>query len=306
MNEILNERPIEVITEEINFYKQTAGAAIIEIGKRLNEAKALLPHGEWGDWLSEKVDFSEATAQRFMRLANEYSNPSPVTDLGASKALILLALPPVEREEFIAEKHTVNGEKKTVGEMSKRELEKAVQEKKEADKIIAELKEELEAAKEAEADADARLEDAKKEIEQLKEAPQPEAKPSKEQLDKIKAEAKENAEKSLSELNQKVAELEEQKKKAEEAKTELEEKIKSIGKENGKQTESLKSEVAELRAKLKMSSSSEITEFKLYFEAVQTNINKMAEIINGIEDGGTADKLRAAISQLADKIKDII
>lgn len=306
MNEILNERPIEVITEEINFCKQTAGAAIIEIGKRLNEAKALLPHGEWGDWLSEKVDFSEATAQRFMRLANEYSNPSPVTDLGASKALILLALPPVEREEFIAEKHTVNGEEKTVAEMSKRELEKAVQEKKEADKIIAELKEELEAAKEAEADADARLEDAKKEIEQLKEAPQPEAKPSKEQIDKIKAEAKENAEKSLSKLNQKVAELEEQKKKAEEAKTELEQKIKSIGKENGKQTESLKSEVAELRAKLKMSSSSEITEFKLYFEAVQTNINKMADIINGIEDSGTADKLRAAISQLADKIKDII
>lgn len=306
MEEMIKERPIEVITEEINFYKQTAGMAIIEIGKRLNEAKALLPHGEWGDWLSEKVDFSEATAQRFMRLANEYSNPSPVTDLGASKALILLALPPVEREEFIAEKHTVNGEEKTVAEMSKRELEKAVQEKKEADKIIAELKEELEAAKEAEADADARLEDAKKEIEQLKEAPQPEAKPSKEQLDKIKAEAKENAEKSLSELNQKVAELEEQKKKAEEAKTELEEKIKSIGKENGKQTESLKSEVAELRAKLKMSSSSEITEFKLYFEAVQTNINKMADIINGIEDSGTADKLRAAISQLADKIKEIV
>ena len=88
MNEMANYRPIEAITEEIIFYKAQAGAAILEIGKRLNEAKAQLPHGEWLGWLQEKVDFSESTAQRFMRLAKEYENPSPVTDLGASKALV--------------------------------------------------------------------------------------------------------------------------------------------------------------------------------------------------------------------------
>lgn len=101
----------------------------MEIGKRLNEAKSQLQHGEWTEWLKEKVEFSEASAQRFMRLAKEYSNPSPVTDLGASKALLLLAIPEVDREEFLNEKHIVNGEEKSVSEMSKRELEKVIKER---------------------------------------------------------------------------------------------------------------------------------------------------------------------------------
>lgn len=66
--------------------------------------------GEWLPWPEEKVEFLEATAQRFMRLAREYTNPSLVTDLGVSKALVLLALPASERDEFWEKKHTVNGE----------------------------------------------------------------------------------------------------------------------------------------------------------------------------------------------------
>ena len=122
-------KSIEVLTAEINFFKATAGAAILEIGKRLLEAKAQLDHGQWLTWLAEKVDFSESSAQRFMRIATEYKNPSPVTDLGVSKALILLAIPEIEREKFIEEKHVVNGEEKTVSEMSKRELEKVIKER---------------------------------------------------------------------------------------------------------------------------------------------------------------------------------
>ena len=86
-------RGIAVITDEIIFYKQVGGQAVLEIGKRLIEAKAQLKHGEWLDWLRDRVEFSEASAQRFMRLAREYGNASLVTDLGTSKALELLALP---------------------------------------------------------------------------------------------------------------------------------------------------------------------------------------------------------------------
>lgn len=154
------ERGIEAITEEIIFYKAVGGQAVLEIGKRLIEAKAQLKHGEWLPWLSEKVEFSEASAQRFMQLAREYENPALVRDLGASKALVLLALPASERENFASEKHLVNGEEKSVSEMSKRELEEAIRQRKLAELKAAETARELDRQKEATAEAEAAAEKA--------------------------------------------------------------------------------------------------------------------------------------------------
>ena len=75
------ERSIETITTEILQLKEDAGNAIIGIGQRLIEAKSMIPHGEWLPWLTEHVEFSERTAQNFMRLAREWSNPHAVADL---------------------------------------------------------------------------------------------------------------------------------------------------------------------------------------------------------------------------------
>jgi hypothetical protein len=41
----------------------------IEAGERLNEAKALVNHGEWLPWLKEHCDISERTARVYMRIA---------------------------------------------------------------------------------------------------------------------------------------------------------------------------------------------------------------------------------------------
>ena len=154
------ERGIETITEEIIFYKNVGGQAVIEIGRRLTEAKAQLKHGEWLPWLREKVEFSETSAQNFMRIAREYGNTHLVGDLGASKALVLLALPASERENFASEKHLVNGEEKSVSEMSKRELEEAIRQRKLAELKAAETARELDRQKEATAEAEAAAEKA--------------------------------------------------------------------------------------------------------------------------------------------------
>ena len=124
----INQRDINEITDDILFQKKQVEQSFIEIGKLLIEAKSQVSHGEWGIWLQEKVDFSETTARRFMRLAKEYPNQSAMTDLGFTKALMLLAIPSDEREEFMAETHDVNGVEKSVGEMTSREVEDAVRE----------------------------------------------------------------------------------------------------------------------------------------------------------------------------------
>jgi len=106
----------------------------IEVGKRLKEAKALLPHGEWGKWLVESVSYSQRTANRLMQLFEEYgdklfastddggsSNSSALTNLTYYQALLLLGIPEDEREKFILQ-HDVE-------DMTIRELDQALKER---------------------------------------------------------------------------------------------------------------------------------------------------------------------------------
>lgn len=117
-------RTIEIITGEILDAKRAGGEAILTIGRCLIEAKEMLSHGEWRSWLEEQVEFSERSAQRFMKLAREWSNPTALSDLGATKALALLALPPEEREQFMEDHKVID--------MSARQLEQAIKERDEA------------------------------------------------------------------------------------------------------------------------------------------------------------------------------
>lgn len=118
------QRTIVTITSEILELKKQAGKALLGIGQRLIEAKETLPHGEWLPWLTERVEFSERTAQYYMQLAREWTNPQSIADLGATKAFKLLALPPEEREAFIQDHNVVD--------MSARELAQAIKERDEA------------------------------------------------------------------------------------------------------------------------------------------------------------------------------
>ena len=56
---------IRMITEQT---KQVVLFNSIEIGRRLTEAKAMVKHGTWGTWLKERVDYSQRTANNFMKI----------------------------------------------------------------------------------------------------------------------------------------------------------------------------------------------------------------------------------------------
>jgi phage anti-repressor protein len=117
-------RPLEVIETEIKFYTQQTATGIIEVGKRLIEAKAQLQHGEWGKWL-ERVEINQSTANKFMKVAVEISNSQSITNLGARKLFLLLDVPAEEREQFIQENK--------VDEMTTRELQEAIKATKQAE-----------------------------------------------------------------------------------------------------------------------------------------------------------------------------
>lgn len=131
MSNPVTDRSLPVIATEINTIKQQMQkiflAHAIEIGRRLREAKDLIPHGEWGKWLEESVNYSQKTAERFMVIFDAYGRSpialaAPLTEelpnLTSSQALILLGLPEEERTQFLMEMD-VEG-------MSTREVKKAV------------------------------------------------------------------------------------------------------------------------------------------------------------------------------------
>lgn len=133
-----DQRDISTVTTEIRTLHRQAQRMIlgyaIEIGRRLTEAKEMLPHGQWGEWLKTEVEFSRSTAQNFMRIFTEYGDSQTslfgdaksqtLGNLPYTHALKLLAVPAEEREEFIEEHH--------VDELSSRELEKLIRERDEA------------------------------------------------------------------------------------------------------------------------------------------------------------------------------
>lgn len=100
---------------------------IFEIGKRLEEAKSLVGHGHWGEYLKAQVGYSQDTANKYMKVYREYqnngvfANSDTFMNLDFSKAYKLLAVPAEEREAFLQE-HPVE-------DMTVRQLEEAIRDR---------------------------------------------------------------------------------------------------------------------------------------------------------------------------------
>ena len=68
----------DILAAEIRTIKSQTGRMVlnasIEVGRRLTEAKAKLPHGSWGEYLKNEVDYSPSQAQNLMRVFREYGS----------------------------------------------------------------------------------------------------------------------------------------------------------------------------------------------------------------------------------------
>lgn len=129
----LTEFNIEKTTAEILMLKDQMAQNIIEIGKRLLDVKERVGYGEFTNWLENKIEISHRTANNFMKIANTFSNSQPVANLGTRKLLALAGLDEENRQEVMKENN--------VEDMTSRELEQVVKEKKEIKKKLEEEQE---------------------------------------------------------------------------------------------------------------------------------------------------------------------
>ena len=140
MNELaVAARPLAVIEAELDmldydtWQKEVALAKnYIELGRRLEEVKAQLAHGEWGPWLEQR-GYAQAKAVKLMKVFRAYGNAQQslfgsetksqaFDNWGFQKLVQLLAIKDdSEREQFVVE-HNVEA-------MSTRELDKVLKER---------------------------------------------------------------------------------------------------------------------------------------------------------------------------------
>ena len=329
-----------VIAAEINMIKaQTASiihtlgghirSGVYEIGRLLCEAKASVPHGEWGEWLESNVAYSDSTAQNLMRIYRELSDGQVDLLTGKTQAELfagldysqdieVLKLPKAERAR-LAEENDLEG-------MSSREIKALIKEKKALEDKVAAQDEEIvelmqakgkaemqateekgradnavkalekadaerdKAVKAAEKAGKAQLKELQKELDELK-ASAPAGEVSAEEIERIKAEAISEAEaKHKVNLEQLTLEADS---KADAARAEAEAEAEK--------------RIEELKAKYAAASDDTVKVVSVYIEQVSEILTKITERVDGA-DGEVKGKLNGAVYKLlmaaAESFKD--
>ena len=208
-------RSIEIVTAEITMIRDNARKvfleSVIQIGTRLEEAKQMVPQGEWTAYLTDKLGYKPSTAQNYMRIAREFGGgqvsltgktaADAFGQLSYSQILPLLGMAEEEREEF-AEEHDLPS-------MSSREIAALVKERdeakanavklKEKDKLLRsklrEANEERDKAQSSLSDATQREKDLAERLDELEKRPAEVRELTEEELEEIREKARaENAE----------------------------------------------------------------------------------------------------------------
>lgn len=325
------QRDIRTVTAEIRTLTQQGQRLIleyaIEIGRRLHEAKSMLPHGQWGRWLREEVEFSQSTANNFMRMFDEYgadqisifgaeAKSQAIGNLPYTKALKLLALPAEEREEFVKTEDVEN--------MSSRELERAIRERDEARKQaqdaetrLLQAQKNLASAQEDAASVREKLNEARKSVQEADdeaqrnetalrkelEAAMESARKAKEEEQKAK-EAMQKAQENAEIPQDRLDKLEKDAmKKAEEAYKQRKNALQDAVAEAERKAKEAQARAESLEKQIRLAGG-ETAQFKLLFRQVQESFAQMQDMLEkiGERDAETAVKLRNAVKALAEKI----
>ncbi len=329
----IENKSTEQLTAEANtLYHQAerlAGMSAVmlaETGRRLIEVKNRIPHGEFGKWCEENLEFSYRKAARTMQLAEKmddenslFSKMPTLANIGISRVWTLLAAPEEVAAEVVenndvesmkvrelqeeisrikAEKEAAEYKAKTLDHNNddiRKEL--ASMQRKLAESVTEEEFNEMQSA------AQAQKEDLTKELNEAKAesgAIQAKLDKAKEDLKKLKAKQKELE----------AAKDEEVQRAVEEAKTDIAKRAKDDAhaefvadlEQNAKDIANLQGKVEKLEAEKAKLSNTALREFKVYVDLLQDIYFKICDIITeeNQHDETTGAKMQAALQKIVE------
>lgn len=138
------------LAAQARLYSDNLTMNILELGRVFTEAKELVKHGEWGNWLRENSGMGERSAQQFMQVYARFGKKPELISLEKSKLIKMLSLPPGKEEEFI--------ENNDIESMTSREVEAAVKQ------VRAEMQEVLDSERRMRQGAEEEAADLKKRL----------------------------------------------------------------------------------------------------------------------------------------------
>ena len=325
--QIVQERTLPVIASEIHQIERTVfGVAMdgaIQIGLKLQEAKAMIPAGEWVKWLDENLNYSKRQAYNFMEIADNYGdknspyfNLQTSANLSISKALELLRLPEETVESF-AEEHDIESE--TVKSL-REEIAKIKAEKEAAERKADTLDHNNDDIRKEMSHLQGKLAESvtQEEFDQMQEIAQAKLQGLTEELNEARAASAEiqakldKAKEDLKKQKAKQKELEaakdeEVQKSIEEAKTDIVKKAKDEAhaefvaglEQNAKDIKQLQEEIERLEAERAKLSNTALMEFKVLADQLQDVYHKIAVLIDQ-QDEELAQKMSQALNKLTE------
>lgn len=314
MNEVRKqERTVDTVTAEIQLIQEQVKKvfydAVIQIGTRLLEVKELVPHGEWTEYLENRLGYKPSTAQNYMRIAKEFGDGQVALDgtdpqalfgaLGYSQLLPLLSLPDEDRRELAQEND--------LEDMSSREIEELVKARKAAEDKTAQVEHELAQVKAAEKAAEDKAAQAQAELTRAKESKKAAQKREENALAE-KRQAELRADKLAEEhkfLQNQVKALTEQ---AEQtpiraevvpSDAELEQVRQEVREEMQTALHAAEDRAEQAEARLEKAKNPAAMRVNLLFEDIQTQVDKLEAALAALsaEQPEIGDKFRAAINQ---------
>lgn len=139
-NTNISGKNLDVLVQEIKNYKEQSAVSFYEIGTRLKFIKSEELYREKGfssfiDFLrTPEVDLSTTIAERFIMLSDD-EDLSKSLYLGSAKVTEILKLEPEHRKRLLTNPVEINGDKKTVDDLSLSELRKISQDFKREGKL---------------------------------------------------------------------------------------------------------------------------------------------------------------------------